>query len=225
MSSDICRYLLDARFCSVHRGYFGELRCACLLSRACVGGKEAVQDLKCRVSAVTGLIQELCKWLGLQARTSPPKCIFMPSLSHLSFIPVHWNSNTVARSTHLSAHLRAFPHRLHLPHQAVGTSQSSVPPRSTPPRGNHSPDLYHHGLVLPIFELFPFCVWLSSLDVTSLSSIHDVACCAQLIFSHCCVIFTSLSLSFHMKVIDDFIFRSTNYLLSIWHVRTGTLVI
>lgn len=77
MSSDICQYLRDARFCSVHRGYFGELGSACLLSGACVGGKEAVQDLKCRVSAVTGLIQELCKWLGPQARTSPPKCIFI----------------------------------------------------------------------------------------------------------------------------------------------------
>lgn len=145
--------------------------------------------------------------------------MFMPNLSLLSLFPVHWNSGTVVRSTHLSAYLRAFPHKHHLPHQAVGTIQSSVPPPSTPPSGKHSSDYYHHKLVLPVLELCPFlCL---AFTVQHISEIHLWRCmCPQLIYSHCCVVFTRLSLSFHRKVIDDFLFRPT-----IWQVRTVMLVI
>lgn len=147
----------------------------------------------------------------------------MPSLSHLSLFPVHWNSNTVARSTHLSAYLRAFPHKHHLLHQAVGTIQSSGPPPSTPPTGKQSSDYYHHKLVLPVLELFPF-LCLGFVTQHDTSEIQLWCCeCPQLIYSHC-VVFTQWSLSFHMKAIDNFLFRSTIYLLTIWQVKTLTFM-
>ena len=122
--------------------------------------------------------------------------MFMPNLSLLSLFPVHWNSGTVARSIHLSAYLRAFPHKHHLPHQAVGTIQSSVPPPSTPPSGKHSSDYYHHKLVLPVLELCPFlCL---AFTVQHISEIHlncDVSDIIKCVFYLC-----SFSLFFLKKI-------------------------